>query len=86
MYDRLFTEENPDGDKNRDFKEFINPDSLVVLKDCRVEIGLKDAVKGDRFQFERTGYFAIDADSSDAGLVINRTVGLRDSWAKLQKK
>ncbi|WP_027859079.1 glutamine--tRNA ligase/YqeY domain fusion protein [Marinobacterium jannaschii] len=86
MYDRLFTEENPDGDKSRDFKDYINPESLVVLKDCRAEIGLQGSQAGDRFQFERTGYFAIDADSTDASLVINRTVGLRDSWAKLQKK
>lgn len=85
MYDRLFTEENPEGDKERDFKEFINPESLVTLADARAEIGMKGAEVESRFQFERTGYFCVDPDSSDEKLVFNRTVGLRDSWAKMQK-
>ena len=85
MYDRLFTEENPDGDKERDFKDFINPESLVVLSDARVELGLKDVPAESRFQFERTGYFCVDSDSGSDKLVFNRTVGLRDSWAKAQK-
>ncbi|MGB0468772.1 MAG: glutamine--tRNA ligase/YqeY domain fusion protein, partial [Pontibacterium sp.] len=86
MYDRLFTVENPDGDKSRDFHEFINPESLLVLNDARAEIGLKGAAPESRFQFERTGYFCVDQDSSEDKLVFNRTVTLRDSWAKLQKK
>jgi len=85
MYDRLFTEENPDGDKERDFKEFINPESLVTLPEARAEIGMKGAEVESRYQFERTGYFCVDPDSSDEKLVFNRTVGLRDSWAKMQK-
>ncbi len=85
MYDRLFTEENPDGDKERDFKEFINPESLVTLSDARAEIGMKGTEVESRYQFERTGYFCVDPDSSDEKLVFNRTVGLRDSWAKMQK-
>lgn len=81
-YDRLFTEANPDADKERDYHEFINPESLVVLNDSRCEIGLKDADVSSRYQFERTGYFAVDQDSSADKLVFNRTVSLRDSWGK----
>jgi glutaminyl-tRNA synthetase len=84
MYDRLFTEANPDGDKERNFMDCLNPDSLVVLPDARVEMGLKDAPAETRYQFERTGYFCIDEDSNAEKLVINRTVTLRDSWAKIQ--
>ncbi|MDF2180786.1 glutamine--tRNA ligase/YqeY domain fusion protein [Neptuniibacter sp. CAU 1671] len=79
-YDRLFTVENPAGDKERDFLECINPDSLVVLNNSRCEIGLQGAAVESRFQFERTGYFAVDADSTAEKLVFNRTVTLRDSW------
>ncbi|SIS97087.1 glutamine--tRNA ligase/YqeY domain fusion protein [Neptunomonas antarctica] len=82
LYDRLFTEANPDGDKERNFMDCLNPDSLVVLPDARVEVGLKDAPAETRYQFERTGYFCIDKDSNADKLVINRTVTLRDSWAK----
>jgi glutaminyl-tRNA synthetase len=81
-YDRLFTEENPDGDKERDFHEFINPESLVVVSGSRCEIGLADAAVESRYQFERTGYFCVDSDSTSEHLVFNRTVGLRDSWGK----
>lgn len=81
-YDRLFAAENPDGDKEREFLEFINPDSLVVVSGSRCEIGLANAAVESRYQFERTGYFAIDPDSSEDKLVFNRTVGLRDSWGK----
>lgn len=84
MYDRLFTEANPDGDKNRSFLEVLNPESLVVLPDARAETGLKGAAPESRYQFERMGYFCIDSDSSADKLVINRTVTLRDSWAKQQ--
>lgn len=85
-YDRLFTEPNPDGDKERDFHDFINPESLVVYPLARAEIGLKTSAVESRFQFERQGYFCVDPDSSETTLVFNRTVGLRDSWAKMQSK
>ncbi len=85
-YDRLFTEPNPDGDKERDFHEFINPESLVVYADARAEIGLKHAAVESRFQFERQGYFCVDPDTTENRMVFNRTVGLRDSWAKIQNK
>ncbi|MDN5210583.1 glutamine--tRNA ligase/YqeY domain fusion protein [Fulvivirgaceae bacterium BMA12] len=86
LYDRLFTEENPDGDKEKDFKTFINPESLEVLTGSKVEPGLKTAKALDHFQFERQGYFNVDMDSTDTKLVFNRTVALRDNWAKMQKK
>ncbi len=86
MYDRLFSDEAPDGHKDKDFKEFINPDSLVVNTGALVEPSLLTAKAGDRFQFQRLGYFAVDLDSSKEQLVFNRTVPLRDSWAKIEKK
>ncbi|MBS98525.1 MAG: glutamine--tRNA ligase [Oceanospirillaceae bacterium] len=84
VYDRLFTEPNPDGDKERDFHDFINPESLVVYPDARAEIGLKNASIESRYQFERQGYFCVDPDTTEARMVFNRTVGLRDSWAKIK--
>lgn len=81
-YDRLFSEANPDSDKERDFLEFINPESLVVQADSRCEVGLAEADVQSRYQFERTGYFCVDSDSTAEKLVFNRTVGLRDSWGK----
>ncbi|HHL34420.1 MAG TPA: glutamine--tRNA ligase/YqeY domain fusion protein [Desulfobulbaceae bacterium] len=87
LYDRLFTIEHPDMDKKRDFKEFINPDSLLVLQDCALEPSLSTARKEERFQFERQGYFCLDSkDSRPEHPVFNRIVTLRDSWAKLTKK
>ena len=87
LYDRLFTVEHPDMDKERDFKEFINPDSLQVLQDCALEPSLSAAGKNERFQFERQGYFCLDSkDSRPEHPVFNRIVTLRDSWAKLTKK
>ncbi len=87
LYDRLFTEEDPLGDKEKDFTEFINPESLNVIRECKLEPFLKNAEPGSRFQFERLGYFCVDIkDSSDDNLVFNRTVTLRDTWAKIQKK
>jgi len=86
LYDRLFTEANPDADKSRDFHEFLNPESLRVMSDARAEIGLKHAVAESRYQFERNGYFCVDPDSSEQTLIFNRTVTLRDSWAKIQAK
>jgi len=86
LYNRLFTVEDPAGQKNKDFKEFLNPSSLEVLKSCKVEPAIKDLKVMDRFQFERLGYFCIDQDSSKDKIVVNRTVGLRDIWAKIQNK
>ncbi|NOZ36394.1 MAG: glutamine--tRNA ligase/YqeY domain fusion protein [Chlorobi bacterium] len=80
LYDRLFSDESPDGHKNKDFKEFINPNSLTVLENCKAEPFLKNAKSGDRFQFERLGYFCVDKDSFENKIIINRTVPLRDSW------
>lgn len=85
IYDRLFTHENPDGNKEVDFKEYINPDSLNVITGY-VEPSLKTAVSGDKFQFQRLGYFAVDKDSTTEKLVFNKTVGLRDTWAKVENK
>lgn len=87
LYDRLFTKENPmDFEEGQDFPDFINPDSLEVLTGCKVEPSLGEAGPGDRFQFERRGYFCVDPDSSPGKLVFNRTITLRDTWARLQKK
>ncbi|MFV0365118.1 MAG: glutamine--tRNA ligase/YqeY domain fusion protein [Mangrovibacterium sp.] len=86
LYDRLFADETPDGHKNKDFLAFLNPDSLQVLNHCFIEPFVKDCKVLDSFQFERLGYFNIDADSSAEKLVFNRTVGLRDSWAKAQNQ
>ena len=83
LYDRLFTHESPDTQKDKDFMEFINPDSLEVIT-AFVEPSLRDAKVGDRVQFQRMGYFCVDPDSNDDKLVFNKTVGLRDTWAKLQ--
>ena len=87
LYDRLFSVENPDGDKEKDFTEFINPDSLTVLTNCKLEPSLANAKVEENYQFERNGYFCLDSkDSTPEHLVFNRTVTLRDSWAKIAKK
>lgn len=86
MYDRLFSDETPDGHKDVDFKEFMNHDSLQVLPKCYIEPFVKDAKPLDHFQFERLGYFNIDQDSTSEKLVFNRTVQLKDTWAKVQCK
>ena len=70
----------------KDFTDYLNPDSMEVLTGCRVEPGLIDAAAGTRYQFERQGYFCVDPDSADGKLVFNRTVSLRDTWAKIEKK
>ena len=85
LYDRLFLDEDPDGHADKDFKEFINPNSLEVLSSVFVEPSLASAKAGDRFQFMRKGYFAVDPDSTDEKLIFNRTVTLRDNWAKKGK-
>ncbi len=85
LYDRLFTKANPADDKDgRDFKEFINPASLEILRSCRLEPGVAGALPGSIYQFERTGYFCVDKGSSADSIVFNRTVTLRDSWAKIE--
>jgi len=85
LYDRLFSVEEPLADKEKDFVEFLNPDSLKVLDAAYVEPSLQSAKAGDRFQFMRKGYFCVDTDSKDGKLVFNRTVNLKDSWAKKNK-
>jgi glutaminyl-tRNA synthetase len=87
LYDRLFSVENPGAAEGEgDFTGCINPDSLRRVDNARFEPGLTDAVPGDRFQFLRKGYFCADKDSTAGHPVFNQTVGLRDSWAKIQKK
>jgi glutaminyl-tRNA synthetase len=87
LYDYLFRVPNPAEERgDGDFRDMINPHSLDVLKSCRVEPSLAGAAPGSRYQFERLGYFAVDpVDSSDGALVFNRTVALRDTWAKIEK-
>lgn len=80
-YDRLFLDEAPDSHEDKDFMEFINPNSLKII-DAFVEPSLKEAKVGEQFQFQRLGYFNVDNDSKAEALVFNKTVGLRDSWAK----
>jgi glutaminyl-tRNA synthetase len=85
LYDRLFTVENPAGEIGN-FKDYINKDSLKVLTECKVEKAVETLNPGDRFQFERLGYFCVDPDSTNELPVINRAVTLRDTWAKIQKQ
>ncbi|WP_041633099.1 glutamine--tRNA ligase/YqeY domain fusion protein [Maribacter sp. HTCC2170] len=85
VYDRLFLDESPDTHKDKDFMEFVNPDSLNVIKGF-LEPSLKSSKVGDIVQFQRLGYFCVDPDSSDEKLVFNKTVGLRDTWSKIQQK
>jgi glutaminyl-tRNA synthetase len=86
LYDRLFSDESPDGHKDTNFKEFLNPDSLKVLHDCRLEPMLKNVKADEKFQFQRLGYFCVDPDSNENQPVFNRTVSLKDNWAKVQGK
>ncbi|MEL6592140.1 MAG: glutamine--tRNA ligase/YqeY domain fusion protein [Bacteroidota bacterium] len=86
QYDRLFSDEAPDGHKDKNFLEFLNPDSLNVLSGVLAEPALKEAVLGEHYQFIRKGYYALDPDTTEDKLVFNRTVTLRDSWAKKNKK
>ena len=85
LFDHLFSDPNPEKD-GRDYRTVLNSDSVERLSGCRVEPALQGAVVGQRFQFERQGYFCVDSDSTDQRLVFNRTVALRDSWSKLEKK
>jgi glutaminyl-tRNA synthetase len=86
LYDRLFTQPSPgDETDGRDFTAFLNPASMEIVPDAWVEPGLAGAAPGSRFQFERLGYFCVDPDTAAGRLVVNRTVGLRDTWAKIEK-
>jgi glutaminyl-tRNA synthetase len=85
LYNSLFTVPDPSGDDEKDFTAFINPDSLEVVKTGFVEPTLKNATPGDFYQFERLAYFCVDPDTTDGKPVFNRTVTLRDDWAKIQK-
>jgi glutaminyl-tRNA synthetase len=86
LYDRLFSVEDPTGDKEKDFKEFLNPESLKILKNCKVEPSVKSLTVDDKFQLERLGYFCLDKfDTKENELVLNRIVPLRDTWAKIEK-
>ena len=87
LYDRLFVKENPDDfPEGQDYKANLNPGSLEVLSDCRLEPSLASASPGDRFQFERLGYFCADRQGAPGAPVFNRTVTLKDAWARIQKK
>ncbi len=86
LYDRLFTVPEPDADKDKPFTDYLNPHSLDILNSCKLEPSLARAKPGERYQFERQGYFCVDSKDSRAGKpVFNRTVPLRDSWAKIEK-
>ncbi|MDA0678298.1 MAG: glutamine--tRNA ligase, partial [Bacteroidetes bacterium] len=82
LYDRLFTDPTPDAHKDKDFLEFLNPNSLETIT-AYAEPALNEANPGDQFQFQRMGYFVLDHKQGDR-LVFNRTVGLKDSWAKIE--
>jgi glutaminyl-tRNA synthetase len=87
LYDHLFNKEDPtDVEDGKDFRDYLNPDSLEILTKCRVEPTLAGATPGSRYQFERLGYFCVDPDSSPQKLVFNRIVSLRDTWSKIQKQ
>ncbi|HEY2905429.1 MAG TPA: glutamine--tRNA ligase/YqeY domain fusion protein [Vicinamibacterales bacterium] len=87
LYDRLFSNEDPErAAEGQTFLDNLNPNSLEVLRDCRLEPGLAAAVPGTRVQFERLGYFCVDTDSRPGALLFNRTVSLRDTWAKIEQQ
>jgi len=87
LYDRLFNDEAPDGHKDKDYKDFINPESLKIIKNCKLEPSLKNAEPESKYQFQRIGYFCVDKKESKPGaLVFNRTVPLKDSWSKISQK
>lgn len=85
LYDRLFSHDDPAGQKDEDYRNLLNPDSLKILKGCRVEPSLANASPLEKFQFQRIGYFCVDYDSAPEKLVFNRTVQLKDTWAKMNR-
>ena len=85
LYDRLFDHEDPAGQKDDDYRKFLNPSSLKILIDCKLEPSLRHVKPLDKFQFQRLGYFCVDYDSNESHLIFNRTVSLKDTWAKLNK-
>jgi glutaminyl-tRNA synthetase len=85
LYDRLFNHEDPAGQKDDDYRQFLNPESLKVLNGCKLEPSLKSAKPLEKFQFQRLGYFCVDYDSKEGALVFNRTVQLKDTWSKINK-
>jgi glutaminyl-tRNA synthetase len=87
LYEYLFTKEDPsDVEEGKDFKDYLNPDSRKILSGCKAEPGISQAAAGERFQFLRQGYFCVDPDTKEGNAVFNRTVALRDTWAKIQKQ
>jgi glutaminyl-tRNA synthetase len=86
LYEHLFTQPNPeDVEEGADFTANLNPNSLEILTSCFVEPSLAGATPGNRYQFERQGYFCVDPDSAEGALVFNRAVTLKDTWAKIEK-
>lgn len=85
LYDRLFSHEDPSGQKEEDYRNLLNPESLKIINGCKLEPSLKNAKPLDKFQFQRLGYFCVDPDSTGSRLIFNRTVGLKDTWAKVNK-
>jgi glutaminyl-tRNA synthetase len=83
LYDRLFNHEDPAGQKEGDYKDFLNPGSLKIIKGCKVEPALAKTTPLEKFQFQRIGYFCTDKDSTPSNLIFNRTVSLKDTWAKM---
>jgi glutaminyl-tRNA synthetase len=86
LYDKLFSSENPNASPDGNFLSNLNPDSLKVNANCKIEPSLANAKSGDRYQFERIGYFCVDPDSTTDNVVFNRTVSLKDEWAKITKR
>ncbi len=87
LYDNLFTKENPsEVAEGEDFTTNLNPNSVEVVRECKVESSLQSASAGERFQFERMGYFTVDSDSQPGKPVFNRIIGLRDTWSKIEKR
>jgi glutaminyl-tRNA synthetase len=85
LYDRLFSHEDPAGQKDDDYRKFLNDESLKIIRGCKVEPSLITARPLDKFQFQRLGYFCADYDSTGSNLIFNRTVPLKDTWAKINK-
>jgi glutaminyl-tRNA synthetase len=87
LYDKLFTKPNPgEVEEGQDFTSNLNPESLEVVPAVKIEPSVRDAKSGDRYQFERLGYFCVDPDSTAGKLVFNRTASLKDTWAKIEKR